>query len=91
MIPVLGRSLGEENGNSLPYSCLGNPMDRGAWWATICGVGSQRVGHDLATKQQQPYSRVCYYLLGCPFPDPRPWPGQLGFSCLPSLQRPLAG
>ena len=29
--PGLGRSLGEENGNPLKYSCLGNPMDRGAW------------------------------------------------------------
>ena len=30
-----GRCLAEGNGNSLQYSCLGNPMDRGAWWATI--------------------------------------------------------
>ena len=34
-IPGLGRSPGEGNGNSLQYSCLGNPMDRGAWWATV--------------------------------------------------------
>ena len=32
-IPGWGRSLGEGNGNPLQYSCLGNPMDRGAWWA----------------------------------------------------------
>ena len=32
--PELGRSPGEENGNPLQYSCLGNPMDRGAWQAT---------------------------------------------------------
>ena len=32
------RSLGEENGNPLQHSCLGNPMDRGAWWATVPGV-----------------------------------------------------
>ena len=31
-------SPGEENGNPLQYSCLENPMDRGAWWATIHGV-----------------------------------------------------
>jgi len=31
----LGRSPGEGNGNSLQYSCLENPMDRGAWWATV--------------------------------------------------------
>ena len=31
----LGRSLGEENGYPLKYSCLENPLDRGAWWATL--------------------------------------------------------
>ena len=34
-IPELGRSPGEENGNPLQYSCLENPMDSGAWWATV--------------------------------------------------------
>ena len=34
-IPGLGRSLGEGNGNPLQYSCLGNPMDRQAWQATV--------------------------------------------------------
>jgi len=34
-IPRSGRSPGEENGNSLQYSCLGNPMDRGAQQATV--------------------------------------------------------
>ena len=34
----LGRSPGEGNGNPLWYSCLENPMDRGAWWATVHGV-----------------------------------------------------
>ena len=47
-IPGLGRSPGEGNGNPLQYSCLENPMDRGAWWATFHGVS--RVRHDLATK-----------------------------------------
>ena len=37
-IPGSGRSLGGGNGNPFQYSCLGNPMDRGAWWATIHGV-----------------------------------------------------
>ena len=37
-IPVWGRSPGEGNDNPLQYSCLGNPMDRGAWWATVPGV-----------------------------------------------------
>ena len=38
LIPGLGRSPGEGNGNSLQYSCLGNPMDRGACWAAVHGV-----------------------------------------------------
>ena len=40
-IPGLGRSPGEGNGNPLQYSCLENPMDRGAWWATVLGVAGQ--------------------------------------------------
>ena len=35
LTPVLGRSPGEGDGNSLQYSCLENPMDRGAWWAIV--------------------------------------------------------
>ena len=38
LIPGLGRCPGEGNGNPLQYSCLGNPMDRGAWWAIVHGV-----------------------------------------------------
>ena len=34
-IPGSGRFSGEGNGNPLQYSCLENPMDRGAWWATV--------------------------------------------------------
>ena len=37
----LGRSHGGGNGNPLQYSCLGNPMDRGAWWATVHGVAKE--------------------------------------------------
>ena len=47
-IPRLGRFPGEENGNPLQYSCLKNPMDRGAWWATVPRVA--RVRHNLVTK-----------------------------------------
>ena len=43
-IPGSGRSPGEGNGTPLQYSCLENPMDGGALWATV--HGSQRVGHD---------------------------------------------
>ena len=38
LIPGSGRSPGEGNGNPLQYSCLGNPMDREAWRATVLGV-----------------------------------------------------
>ena len=41
------RSSGGGNGQPLQYSCLENPMDRGAWWATV--IESQRAGHDEAT------------------------------------------
>ena len=36
-MPGLGRSPGEGNGHPFQYSCLGNPMDREAWWATVHG------------------------------------------------------
>ena len=61
-IPGWGTSLGKGIGNPLQYSCLENPMDRGAWQGShVHGIakshpmsmGSQRVSHDLATKQQQ--------------------------------------
>ena len=48
-IPGSGRPLGKGNSNPLQYSCLGNPMDKEAWWTTVHGA-SKRVGHDLATK-----------------------------------------
>ena len=47
LIPGLGKSPGEGNGNPRQYSCLENPMDRGAWRA-IQSTGPQRVGHDWA-------------------------------------------
>ena len=37
-VPGSGRSLGGGNINPLQYSCLGNPMDRGTWWATVHGI-----------------------------------------------------
>ena len=48
-IPGLGRSSGGGNGIPLQYSCLGNPMDRGTWRATVHG-GHKRVGHYLVNK-----------------------------------------
>ena len=41
LIPMLGRSSGEENGNPLLYSCLENPMDRGAWKAIVYRVAAK--------------------------------------------------
>ena len=49
LIPGLGRSPGEGNGNPLQYSCLESHMDRGTWRSIVCG--SQRVGYDLAIKR----------------------------------------
>ena len=57
LIPGLGRSPGEGNGNTLQYSCLENPMDRGAWQATVHEV--TRVGHNLATK---PPNSCCVFI-----------------------------
>ena len=45
-IPKLGRSLGEENGNPLQYSCLENLMVRGAWWVTIHRIAKSRISQD---------------------------------------------
>ena len=41
LIPGLGRWPGEGNGNPLPYSCLGNPMDRGVYCAIVQGVAKE--------------------------------------------------
>ena len=42
-IPEPGRSPGGGHGNPLQYSCLENPMDRGAWWATVHWVGESQI------------------------------------------------
>ena len=52
--------IGERNGNPLQYSCLKNPMDTGAWRATIHGVA--RVVHDLETKPPQ---FLCHMINSC--------------------------
>ena len=54
-IPGLGISLGEGNGNPFQYSCLENPMDGGAWWATVHGV----------TKSQTQLNDIYFTLLVC--------------------------
>ena len=56
--PGLARAPGEGNGNSLQYSCLGNPMEKGAWQATVHWV-AKKVSHNLVTKQQQIADPCC--------------------------------
>ena len=51
-IPGWGRFPGEGNGNPLQYTCLENPMDRGAWRGTVQGVITVR--HDVVTKPPPP-------------------------------------
>ena len=54
-IPESGRSPGGGHGNSLHYSCLENPIDRRAWWATIYGVSkSQTPPKRLSTDTHRP-------------------------------------
>ena len=54
-IPGLGRSPGEGNINPLQYACLGNPMDRGAWQATVHEV--TRIRDNLVSKQLQKWKK----------------------------------
>ena len=49
-IPGSGRSLGGGHGNQLQYSCLENPMDRGAWWATVHRVAKNQTRPTLVRK-----------------------------------------
>ena len=53
-IPGSGRSPGEGNGNPLQCPCLENPMDRGAWWATVHGVPKSRTESKM--KKQMSFS-----------------------------------
>ena len=43
LIPELGRSLGEGNGNPFQYACLGDPKGRGAWWAIVRGIAKSQI------------------------------------------------
>ena len=47
LIPGSGRSLGVGRGNPLQYSCLGDPMDRGTWWATVHWITNSPLDHKL--------------------------------------------
>ena len=67
LIPGLGRSPGRGNGNPLQYSCLGNPMDRGAWWATVHGVTELDIAEWLGTHTSMSWN---IDLETCLFPHP---------------------
>ena len=60
LVPGFGRSPGEQNGNPLQYSCLGNPMDRGAWWATVHVVSKSqtRLVKNFFTERQVSISNL---------------------------------
>ena len=67
-IPGLGRCPGEGNGNPLQYSCLGNPMGRGGWQATVHEVAKSRTGLTAEHTQahthnvQSPFQSFRYFL-----------------------------
>ena len=58
LIPGLGRSPGEGNGNPLQYSCLENPMGGGAWWDTVHGVAKSRTRLSDFTHSLTVYNRI---------------------------------
>ena len=76
-IPGSERYPGKRNSNPLQYSCLENPMDRGAWRATVHGV--EIVGHNLETKPPPPIFHLdlnAYFMLeinSAEMLDPRVW------------------
>ena len=78
-IPGLGKSPGGGPGNPLHYSCLENPTDRGAWWATVCGVARSQTQHAGETNA----SASSLSQLHCPLAPPSPLP----LSCLTCVLR----
>ena len=76
-IPGLGRSPGGGHGNPLQSSCLENPVDRGVWRATVRG-GHERVGRNLATKQQpQSHHLLSVSTTTTITPGPYPYPSYM--------------
>ena len=80
LIPGLGRSPGEGNGNSLQYSCLEKSMDRGAWWAIVHG------GHKEPDTTEQLTLSLSFMVVKCL----DPWSSvTCAQKTLPSLQSML--
>ena len=65
LIPRSGRSPGGGNGNLLQYSCLGNPTDRGAWWATVCWVEKESDMTEHAHLSLNTYIHIFSYSYSC--------------------------
>ena len=57
-VPGSGRSPGEGTGNPLQYPCLGNPMERGAWWATVHGIAESDMTEGLSKAQHSLMHKV---------------------------------
>ena len=78
LLPGLGKSLGGGNGNPFQDSCLGNPMDRGAWWATVHGGHKESDMTERLNNSHNLHLRN-YYLSSFSCPEPsvprlkRPW------------------
>ena len=53
-VPGSGRSLGGGNGTQLHYACLGNSLDKGAWWSIVRGVARSRTQLSTHTEQTKP-------------------------------------
>ena len=78
LIPRSGKSPGGGHGNSLQYFCLENPMDRGAWWATVHGAGNSKI----RLSDRAPHTYIpSRFRLPAPAPQP-PWLLQLSSSNL---------
>ena len=97
MIPGLGRSPGEGNGNPLQYSCLDNPMDRGAWWAILHGVAKSRtrlrdftMSHSLDSVSSVQFSSVAQSCLTLCDPMNRSTPGLPVHHQLRSPPKPMS-
>ena len=57
-VPGSGRSPGEGTGNPLQYSCLENPMERGAWWASVHGIAESDMTERLSKAQHSLMHKV---------------------------------